>query len=720
MKNKSSLLILAAAALLVSCGYNGNAQNSSNADSSQQTQPSLTSEVSSDAETSTSGASGKEESSKQEGSSQAESSKDHSNTSYPTQSDEESTSYDLSGVVEQAVAPEGVVLTDWTDEMKVILKKYLNNHLPPFLFVEGLTVTYDELGYLTVSGSADDTTLSTFVWDVLENDPDTEWAAMQDAASRLHVYTRTTFDDGIIEGDALVANGVLSILYSFTPYITDWPEGYVYTAMTEYGSNAVVPVLPADKYIAGITYMYEVDILCIGASQDYLETYAAALEENRWTVTKTTVDGVDDYVAVSLDALAVLEFYYDGTGIQIILNHGDGEVYSTWEDCLAAIDDFAVNDLRLENGISDAIPEVDGGLQYSIDRSINGRLIISALKNSSFRINDIISYREELRAAGFVIDESKSTDENYIVCAYPEDQSYAIRIELSDYISDLGDVTSMFMISIQDYRIYDGYVVKNTWPEDMVATIVNLVAPGQSITAPGYYVEGATYYAKSNYSDEIVIDILNPGEDAINTYKTGLQDDYGFRISEEEGVVTAVDRKKQIQITFSLVNGEMHVVVRRYVEPLDVEGDEATLEFNANTITSNENGWWMDVVWGSSPFYFEVEQGTSSAFVGNSGDYISPLRLYNNQTVTIAPAEGKSITKIQFYAVEARKGNGSLVSGFDVDNVASQTIEGATFVSYNANTGMATYTVSDEYQQTGVSFTVNGQFALESVVVTIA
>ena len=53
-------------------------------------------------------------------------------------------------------------MTDWTDEMKVILRKYLHGYLPPFYFVESLKVTYDELGYLSVTGKGDANTLTNY------------------------------------------------------------------------------------------------------------------------------------------------------------------------------------------------------------------------------------------------------------------------------------------------------------------------------------------------------------------------------------------------------------------------------------------------------------------------------------------------------------------------------------------------------------------------------
>lgn len=699
MRNKSPLLILAVAALLASCGSNTTESSSKagegsiEATTSQTTQDSKTSDSSSEGASSSQGTT-----TSQDQKSSAEQSEDTSNPS---------------GIVEEASAPVGVILTDWTDEMKTILRSHLNGYLPPFFFLDGLKVTFDELEYLSVSGYADDSTLTNYGATLYEAGWD--GYIYPDQAGRNHLYGRFLEADGLLEVDALVVDNLFSANLSFTPTTADWPEGYVAMAMEEYGSTATLPALSATSYIAQISYMYEVDIFCIGVDASSLATYAEALRNARWTVTVESTEDGDIYTAVSLDALAVLNFYYDGTGIQLILNHGEGEIYDTWADCIGAIDDFATYDLRLASGISSDIPEVPSALRYTIDRSTRGRLTIQALKNTSFKMNDVIAYRELCRDAGLTIDESKSTEDEYIVWAYPADLSYALTIELGTYYSDLGDAISTFNITIQDYRIYLGYAVRDSWPEDMVSTIVNSVAPGSSV--PGYLVENAIYYAKSNYSDEIVIDIVNPGEDPLNTYKTGLEN-YGFKVSEEDGVYTAVDRKKTVQASFSLVDDELHVVIRRYVQPLIIDGDEATLEFMATTITNNDKGWWTNVTFGSTPFYVNVDYNDGNVLVGNSGDYIQPLRLYNNQIVTIAPAEGQAITKIQLVTVDLSSPSSKY--NYSKANAGTQSFDGATFESYNTNTDIATYIVDADHQSIGVQFTVNGQFILESVIVTLA
>ena len=625
-------------------------------------------------------------------------------------------SVDLDGYVEEAWAPEGVVLTDWTDEMKAILQKYLGGNLPPFVYMANLGVTYDNMDYLKVVGTIGVDTVYNYELALQNNG----WEGYEQATSNgVEIFSRKILDNGVLEGDALVNENTdyFSCIYTYTPSTSEWPAGYFDFALDEYGSKAVVPVLAATSYIAQIDYFYDVNVFCMGIDASALPAYAQLLEENRWTVTTAVESGTTVYYADSLDRLAKLTIYFDGTLVNIIMEHGDGEIFTTWDDCLAAIDDFVTYDLRLSSGISSILPEVADGLQYTIDRSINGRLFIKALKNTSYSLNDVISYRIALSGLeGFTIVE-KAFEEEYIVWAYPADHSYAICVELADYYSDLGDHSYYLQISINDYRVYDGYTISSSWPTSQVATIVGRVAPGTLV--PGYKLDGAVYYTKSNYTDEVEIQIVNPGEDPVGTYKAGLEGSYGYTSTASGNGYLSVDRKKGIQIQYEMVGEEFHLVIRKYVKPAVIEGDTATLTFSSNTVSHNERGWWTDVTFGTSPFNVRVESQSSLTYVGNSGDFLSPLRLYSGHKVTIAPAAGYELTQLDFYTVNVSTTTSNFKNNNGA-NLSALSIEGATLVgSYNADTGLTRYSIDATHAQTGISFVINGPFALEEIVATV-
>ena len=625
-------------------------------------------------------------------------------------------SVDLDGYVEEAWAPEGVVLTDWTDEMKAILQKYLGGNLPPFVYMSNLGVTYDNMDYLKVVGTINANTVYNYEL-ALQN---AGWEGYeQTTANGVEIISRKILDNGVLEGDALVneTTDYFSCIYTYTPSTSEWPAGYFDFALDEYGSKAVVPVLEATSYIAQIGYLYDVNVFCMGIDASSLPAYAQLLTENRWTVTTKVEGGTTVYEADSLDKLAKLTIYFDGTLVTIIMEHGNGEIFTTWDDCLPAIDDFVTYDLRLSSGISSILPEVADGLQYTIDRSINGRLFIKALKNTSYSLNDVINYRIALAAIeGFTVVE-KAFEEEYIVWAYPADHSYAICVELADYYSELGDHSYYLQISINDYRIYAGYSVSSAWPTSQVATIVGIVAPGTLV--PGYEMEGATYYTKSNYTDEVEIQIVNPGEDPVNTYKEGLEDSYGYTSTVSGNGYLSIDRKKGVQIQYEMVGNEFHIVIRKYVKPAVIEGDTATLVFSNDAISNNDKGWWWDVTFGTTPFSVRVEKNTTTVTVGNQGVYLSPLRLFTNQKITITPSEGYELTQLDFYTVTV-SATGSFKNN-NAANLSAISIEGATLVGeFNSNTGLTRYSIDSTHAQTGISFVVEGNFALEEIVATVA
>ena len=318
MKTKAPVLVFAAA-LLAACNAPAIPEELSNLPPSSEEVTSQAENTSEEAHTSQGGQTTSEHHTSEGG--QTTSEPIHTSQGGQTTSEEEVTS-DLNGFEEEATAPAGVVLTDWTDEMKAILSSHLNGVIPPFVWLEGLTVAYDNMGYTKVLGTANANTASDYATALLAEG----WDGYTDTDSiGLHIYSRLITDDGIIEGDALInSNYYFSCNYEFYPTDNSWPTGYFGMAMEEYGSNAELPVLPATSYIAQINALYDVTVFCVGADYTCFEDYAEALEENRWTVTSEGSGSTIVYTATSLDNLAKLTFYYDGTLVVMILEHGEG------------------------------------------------------------------------------------------------------------------------------------------------------------------------------------------------------------------------------------------------------------------------------------------------------------------------------------------------------------------------------------------------------------
>ena len=622
---------------------------------------------------------------------------------------------DLDGYVAIAEAPEGVTLTDWTDAMKEIFQTYLAGIIPPFFNLEELRVTYDNLDILQVRGVAYDGVLQEYC-DFLNTQQGYQAYIDNDNAGRGHVYARALSMDLVpvlISVDALVGNGYITINFDKDIATSSWPsDGIAQVCSEEYESIYTVPAYVSDgvSYIIEEDIMSNLNILCLGASTDSVSEYKTILESNSYKVQEMETAGM--YTALSRDSKIIIVFYYDGYGLMIMATHGEGEKYTTWEECFWAIDDFAKVELRHAEPISSLIPAIPEAVTYEIIRSTaNGRLEIVAHKDSSFSQKDLNLYRNACSEAGFDVDDIKDSERIWIL---PKDKSYAMFVSLNDYISDLGEVFSDFALDICDYRLYEGYNVKyGEWPTLQVNTINNNI--NRDAVIPGYEKSDAIYYVKSDYRQHIEMDLVNPGTTCLTDYKAGLEE-YGYTVKVVEGVYTAVDSTKSIQLTFYMKGEEMHIAIDIYVEDTYSE-IEANITFLNKSNIASVDTYYETVVWQNGVASFKVEKATSANYVADGGDsaYIqNPLRIYKNQKITIS-ATGKQLTKISFTVADVTMGNGSPAKGFDRSYFLNLTIDGLTQESYNSATGIATYIVNSGYEG-GVEFVASlGHFGLKNV-----
>ena len=714
---KKALLTLLPLLLLASCGGVGTSSNPASevSDASAEPATSATSEKGVESE---SKQESKEESKEQPTSSQERESTPSSNpgSSTPTTPTSEEGSIDVSGIVEEAYAGDGVVLNDWTDEMKAILRKYLNGNVPPFYKMPSIRVTYDELGYLSVTGDATKSTeedeLNDFAEVLIAGGWDT--LASRDYSNRPHMYGRYFASDCLVESDTLVSNGIVSTNYSFSTFKTEWPTNDLSAVMMEYGSEAILPEVEADQYIVQISSFYDMQIYCMGTNinANSAKAYAALLQEYRWTVTEE--EGY--YTADSLDRFAHLEFFFDGTGLMLVLSHGDGEFFTSWDQCVPAIEDFVKNDLGL-SGLSLDVPAFEGGAQYEIGRVANGWLNIYVHKDGSYKEYETQEvYRSALTEAGYTIDATRvNRDGGVGYFAIPPQKDFAIMFLLHDAVNDIGDPANYFEISICSYRGYEGYYVNNEWPGSYINSVLSHIG-ARDVVIPGYE-DASTYYWKRNEAmTKMFIEIADPAEGALESYKNTLTR-YDFSVTDGENSFVAIDSSQKVSLTAKKVGKELHIVVEGYVPAIT----NGTIDFKDISMIADKDVGYTYCVWGGSPFSFRLDKASSSVAIGNMGDYIyNPLRVYKDQKVTIAPEEGKQLKTVTFYITDAKAGNGSIAKGFDKSYFTGLSIAGATLTDSVPSLDKYVYTVDSNHATTGLQFTASlGGFALSKIVVDV-
>ena len=719
---KKPLLTLIPLLLLASCGgmtpRSSDSSTQESASSSETSQASSSESSSSKSEEKSSSSQSSSES--QKSSESHQSSESHSSSQSQSQSSEASSSIDVSGIVEEAYAGDGVILDDWSAEMKAMFTKYLNGIIPPFYKMPSIRVTYDELGYLSATGDATkDSDLAELdaIYDALVAGG-WEASATYDYASRPHMYGRKFTADGVVESDSMCVNGIVSTNYDFSFSRTGWPSDDISAIFMEYGTNAILPVLEADSYISEVSSFYDMNILCLGENitASTPAAYAELLKEYRWQVKLSTEYAVDYYIADSLDALAHLEFYFDGSGVILMLSHGEGERYASWEDCIPAIEDFVKTDLGLES-LSLDIPAFEGGALYEIERNARGWLNIYIHKDGSYKEYETEEvYRSALTTAGYTIDATKvSRDSGVGYFGVPPQNDFAIMYLLRDEVNDNGDDADYFEISICSYRGYQGYYVNYEWPGAYMGTVLSHIG-ATGVTIPSYDDASTYYWKRNDMLTKMFIEIADPAENALTTYKNNLSR-YDYAVSENDGVVTGIDPSGKVMISAKMVGKELHITIEGYAAPV-VNG---TIDFKDTSMITDRDQAYSYCVWGGSPFSFRLDKNTATQAVGNYGDYMSnPLRVYKNQKVTIAPEEGKKLKTVTVYLADVVKGNGDPVSGFSDANFTGLNIAGATLTDSVSDLKKYVFSIDESYAEAGISFVASvGHFGLSKVVADV-
>ena len=597
--------------------------------------------------------------------------------------------------------PEGVVLDDWTPKMKQIFETYLGGVVPPFFWAEGLRVSYDNLGILQARGTSRTGIVSDYV-DTLNNNGYMAYEYAEEKCTRL--AGRGIGQGFLVSIDGLDQNGMFSVNYDIDFAESDWPAEYLAMVLADEMYGYTKTVIPPYEY-ANAQYYFAMDgfggasVLCLGASAGSVDAYSKILTDNSWSVTAMTGEYEGCYTAISRDKLVVLVYYFDGTGLQIIVGFGEGESYATWDECLAAIDDFGAKELRYQGNISDNILPIPEAELYEIDRDIRGCLKITAYKSHSFTEQDRFQYIMDMFGTGKY--EYAVKGDYYWLTA--KDKSHAILLDLEDYVSDTLEVTT-FCFYLYDYRIYEGAIVYyGEWPTLMVDTIRNAIQRGLAV--PGYHNEDATYYAFSDRAGpSIRIEIVNPGDGALALYRDCLTEEYGWTvITNGVDSFEAIDRDEVAMISGAMVNGEFVITLGRYYKS-DIVGNRAKFDFtNKNQLLPGGATSDSTRTWSNGEFSVTVNKGTSTYPVGNYDYLANPLRLYKNQTVTIT-ATNHDMTKLEFYVTAKDGSTHNSIKNFDVNFLRNVTMEGATFASFNSETGMMRFTVDSSTKT--VTFTV--------------
>ena len=135
----------------------------------------------------------------------------------------------------------------------------------------------------------------------------------------------------------------------------------------------------------------------------------------------------------------------------------------------------------------------------------------------------------------------------------------------------------------------------------------------------------------------------------------------------------------------------------------------------------DRDAFYTYCVWGGSPFSFRLDKNTASQSIGNQGYFLNnPLRVYQNQKITISPEEGKKLKSITIYLGDAKMENGQTAKGFSDANFTGLNIAGATLTDSVDNLKKYVFTIDETYATSGISFVAGlGHFGLSKIVADV-
>lgn len=333
-------------------------------------------------------------------------------------------------------------------------------------------------------------------------------------------------------------------------------------------------------------------------------------------------------------------------------------------------------------------------------------------------------YATTLASLGWYVDDSYYEDYGY----FAVDKTWTVELNFYAYTAVDGtpyfDLLAYEHIEEEDSEEIDSSIEEgeSTFPaEELLAYLSTLNAgdveiPEYKASSYSHGIDedeyGEYYYIESNL--ESLIEALSIEEDYKNTL-----DKLGWYIDDsqyDEYGYFAVDPSERIEVQFLADStdkgGYFGLYIYEYIpeeDPEDIEenfdlaipGEKSSLEITEATLlgVNDEVG-----IWNNNAFSFKVQQQGKSIVVGNTNQqYLSPIRIYSGQKVSIySSIEIESISFI-----------------FDPKHSASSTnFAGITLDNEDASINGNVITLSEPSSL--VSFTANSQIRIVSVEVTFA
>ena len=409
------------------------------------------------------------------------------------------------------------------------------------------------------------------------------------------------------------------------PAYAEWPSDTIEELLELWGITTAPIEYPADAYYVGGSNGLTITCLVDDAEAAYT-AYAALYEASAdWKVYDFEQEGVAFKLAASTNKEAWVQFYAD---------EEEEKLYITWQPAAGELEwpgeDISAHlvELGLENPTT--VPSFEADI-YSIEKDEELYYTIQVVYDEAQTNSPSAAYAKTLTDAGWSVTSEEGEDITFYTAF---DAKHEVVIEFNYYdddtFADWGLEFHVFTVKISYWQAVLDYGLEfvESWPSAALADFIL----DETVIVPAAH--GTEYGIGGDDSYQLV----RVKGMALEDYLALLT---GWTITTEEEHVTAVN--SATDPTVSLGISEEYGYLWIYVTNVP---REQIFDFSDESQLVTKDA--QKSVWSGIRATFTVEKGNSAQNVGNGNYFANPLRIYKDQVITIETVNDNPIEFIEF------------------------------------------------------------------------
>lgn len=409
------------------------------------------------------------------------------------------------------------------------------------------------------------------------------------------------------------------------PAYAEWPSDTVEELLASWGITTAPIEYAADAYYVGGTST-SLTITCIvDDAETAYAAYAALYEASAdWKVYDFEQEGVAFKLAASTNKEAWVQFYADAE---------EEKLYITWQPAAGELEwpgeDISAHlvELGLENPAT--VPSFEADI-YSVEKDELYYTIQVAYDEAQTN-SPSAAYAKTLTDAGWNVTSEEGEDITFYTAF---DAKHEVVIEFNYYdddtFADWGVEFHVFTVTISYWQAVLDYGLEfvESWPSAALADFVL----DETVIVPAAH---GTEYGIGGDDSYKVVRVKGM---ALEDYLALLT---GWTVTTEEGQVSAVNSATDPTVSLGISEADGYLWI--YVANVP---REQIFDFSDESQLVTKNA--QKSVWSGIRATFTVEKGNSAQNVGNGSYFANPLRIYKDQVITIETVNDNPIEFIEF------------------------------------------------------------------------